>query len=140
MGIVSAFNIPTDLADGMYAIVTDEFGNETAQAIAVPDVPTGRFARSLSNKVARTPLPAGELGCTSNGLNFNDLSQALAQMYNYCGDSAPFTSSKMFFIAGTVYAYTCNYGGENTCAAGEAEACADLLMQDCGSTSSPLGG
>ena len=75
-------------------------------------------------------------------MSYSDLSRAQAALYDYCGASnvIPSPSNFISYKINDAIAYSCNYGGPNTCADHEAKAAFAEIAGHCGVPSAPVGG
>lgn len=108
--LATAVILPEGLPNGVHAVEIDEHGNSTFHFLGdfLEDAPvhSAKFRRQTL-----TPLPAGQMGCTGNGIPYSDLASAEAQMYAYCGASAPISHQMLTFSNGNAFTYSCRYTG-----------------------------
>ena len=128
--------------DGVYGHTINEDGSANNTRIqGLAELPDSYKLSGSSAKFRRTPLPAARSGCTNNILNPQDLAIAQYNLENYCKDSSNVPSKDhITAVSKGSVAYVCNYGGKNTCNAGEAQASFASLGGDCGNPSAPRGG
>ncbi|KAH8898733.1 hypothetical protein GQ53DRAFT_816964 [Thozetella sp. PMI_491] len=121
--LAQAFRLAPGTKDGVYAIQTDESGNEYAE-----------YVGSLNTTQRRdVKLDARDwLGCTNRLMNSGDCDSAVNSLYNYCGSGSRYVTAKMAFVQGSVFAYTCDYSGGQSCSRNEAAACYSTITASCG--------
>ena len=139
--LASAFIVPSDLADGVYAVQYDAATGQALGDLELLPSPgvakrSLRGRRALTARQTRTnppPLEKPKTTCGNAELNRNDLESAKQQFEALCENPTIYPARNAIIITqGRAIAYMCNYNAENRCWREEYDEASGLLDKQCG--------
>lgn len=141
---IAGFTIPKDTPDGVYAVYTNEAGEEIMSLVNLSQDTVSQTTHDIANNKLeikrQIPFTTGAITCAGYQLDADDTNAAVADLVLQCNTAPEFLPSgaigPLHFtaISGCTVAYFCNFAATTEiCVASDAFGTFNLITQKCGS-------